>query len=247
MSGFVPIFRRELLSFWVTPLAWVLLVVFLLLQGTSFFLTVEHFSKLNTLSIDDGPIQGYFSSPFVPLALLLVCPALPMRSFAEERRSGTIDGLLTAPVSALAMVLGKYMATLVSYVALWVPTVLYVVMLRNTGSVDWGVVASSYLAVFAIGAAYLSVGTLASCLTRSQLISLMLTLLVVFGLFLLGIGERIFDEGPLRDLSAHVSVLSQLEELSKGVVDSRRLVFDFSIVLFMLFLSVRVVDSWRWE
>lgn len=247
MIGFWPIFRRELLSFWVTPLAWVLLVVFLLLQGTSFYLTVEHFSKFTTLSIDDGPIQGYFGSPFIPLSLLLVCPALPMRLFAEERRSGTIDALLTAPVSAAAIVLAKYSATFVTYVALWLPTLLYVVMLRNTGSVDWGVVASSYLAVLAIGAAYLSVGTLASCLTRSQLISLMLTLLVVFGLFLLGIGERIFDEGALREVSAHVSILSQLEELSKGVIDSRRLVFDFSVVGFALFLAVRVVDSWRWE
>jgi ABC-2 type transport system permease protein len=241
------VLRRELLSFWVTPLAWVLLVVFLLLQGLSFHLTVEHFASFTTLSIDYGPIQGYFSSPFIPLSLLLVCPALPMRLFAEERRTGTMDGLLSAPVSASAIVLGKYAATLLTYAALWLPTLLYVVILRNVSEIDWAVVGTSYLAVLAIGASYLALGTLASAMSKNQLTALLLTLLLVFGLSLLGIGERIFDEGALSELAAHVSVLSQVEELTKGVIDSRRLIFDLGLVVLSLFLTVRLVDSWRWE
>lgn len=247
MSAFLAILRRELLAFWVSPLAWVLLVVFLLLQGLSFHLTVQHFAHFTTLAVDYGPVQGYFASPFIPLSLLLLCPALPMRLFAEERRTGTMDGLLSAPASAIAIVLGKYLATLLTYVALWLPTLLYVVILRNVSEIDWAVVASSYLAVLAVGASYLGLGTLASAMAKSQLTALLLTLLVVFGLFLFGVGERIFDEGPLLEVSQHVSVLSQIEELSRGIIDLRRLVFDASIVVLSLFVTVRLVDAWRYE
>lgn len=245
MIGFWAVFRRELFSLWVTPLAWVLLFVFLTLQGTSFFLLVDHFSKFADGSIDQGPVQAYFASLFVPVSLLLVCPALSMRSFAEERRSGTIEALLTAPVSAVSVVWGKYVASLVTYVLMWAPTLLYIVILRDTGVVDWPVVGSSYLAVLGIGAGYLAVGTLMSAMTKSQLIAMLLTTLALFGVFIIGIGERVFDPGVLLEVCRHVSVLGQLEDFSKGLVDSRRLVFDLSMVLLPLFLCVRVVDSWR--
>ncbi|HEX3594874.1 MAG TPA: ABC transporter permease subunit [Polyangiaceae bacterium] len=247
MTGFIAVFRREMLSLWVTPLAWVLLFIFLLLQGASFYQILLHFASFSNVSIDSGPVQAYFGqSLFLVLSLLLVCPALTMRLFAEERRSGTIEGLLTAPVSAGQVVLGKYAATLTTFGLMWLPTVLYIVILRTSGDVDWHVVASSYLGVMGVGAGYLAVGTLMSAMTRSQLVAMMLTALVIFGLLIFGIGERIFEPGPIRDACAHVSVLSQVDELSKGIVDLRRLVFDASLVALPLFVSVRVVDSWRW-
>lgn len=247
MSGTLPVFRREMLSLWVTPLAWVLLVVFLLIQGLSFYSIVVHVSSMTSASIDSGPVQAYFGqSIFLLVSLLLVCPALTMRVFAEERRSGTIEALLTAPVTPAGVVFGKYLATLATYVAMWLPTLLYILILRNTGQVDWRVVGSSYLGVFGVGAGYLAVGTLMSAMTRSQLTAFVLTMLVIFGLFILGIGEYVFDAGPLRDVSTHVSVLSQMDEMSKGIVDLRRLVFDGTLVALPLFVTVRVVDSWRW-
>ena len=224
-----------------------MLVVFLLIQGLSFYSIVVHVSSMTSASIDSGPVQAYFGqSIFLLVSLLLVCPALTMRVFAEERKSGTIEALLTAPVTPLGVVLGKYLATLATYVAMWLPTLLYILILRNTGQVDWRVVGSSYLGVLGVGAGYLAVGTLMSAMTKSQLTAFVLTMLVIFGLFILGIGEYVFDAGMLRDLSAHVSVLSQMDEMAKGVVDLRRLVFDGSLVVFPLFVTVRVVDSWRW-
>ena len=247
MNGLVAVYRREMLSLWVAPLAWVLLVVFLLLQGASFYTVVEHLSHFTDAAIDYGPIQAYFGkSIFLLVALLMICPALTMRLFAEERRTGTIEALLTAPVTATGVVLGKYLATLTTYVLMWVPTLAYMIVLRNTGEIDWHVIAASYLAVFGIGAGYLAVGTLMSALTRSQLIAMLLTTLVLFGLFILGIGEYVFDPGPLHEMSSHVSVLSQIDELSRGIVDLRRLVFDGSLVALPIFWTVRVVDSWRW-
>lgn len=248
MSGFWGIYRREMLSLWVTPLAWLLLIVFLILQGTVFYLIVDHFSTMTERSVDFGPVQAYFGqqSIFLLMSLLLLCPALTMRIFAEERRSGTIEPLLTAPVTPSAVVLGKYFATLSTYVAFWAPTLLYVIILRKTGAVDWQVVGSSYLGLLSLGAGFLGVGTLMSAMTKSQLIALMLTIGVLFGIFILGIGEYIFDPGPLQALCAHVSVLSQMEEFSKGVVDLRRVVFDGTLAALPLFMAVRVVDSWRW-
>jgi ABC-2 type transport system permease protein len=248
VTGFTAVYRREMLAMWVTPLAWVLLLVFLLLQGMSFYSIVLHISSATQVSLDSGPVQAYFGqSIFLLLSLLLLCPALTMRLFAEERRSGTIESLLTAPVTPAAVVSGKYLATLTTYFFMWAPTLLYIVILRETGKVDWPVVAASYLGVLGVGAGYLAVGTLMSAMSKSQLLALVLTVLVQFGLFILGVGEYIFEPGALRDLCSHVSVLAQMDELSKGVVDLRRLVFDTTLVLFPLFVTARVVDSWRWS
>ena len=248
MNGFAAVYKKELWSLWVTPLAWVLLTVFLLLQGTIFYSIVTHFANVTDISVDVKPLQTYFKqeSIFLLMTLLLLCPTLSIRLFAKKRRSNTIEALLTAPVTPTSVVLGKYLATLSTYVVMWAPTALYVVILRKTGSVDWGVVASSYLGLLGIGAAYLSLGTLMSAMTKSQLVALLLTIFLEFGLFILGIGEYIFDAGVFRDVCAHVSVMSQMEDFAKGIVDLRRLVFDGSLTVVSLFLTVRVVDSWRW-
>ena len=112
MNGTVAIFKREMLSLWVTPLAWLVAFAFLLLQGISFYLVVDHFTHFASASLDQGPVQRYFGSLFMPLSLLLICPALTMGSLAEERRRGTIEALLTTPATSLAVVLAKYLAAL---------------------------------------------------------------------------------------------------------------------------------------
>lgn len=248
MSGFLAVYRREMLSLWVTPLAWVLLVVFLLLQGTIFYSIVVHFTGLADLAVETGPLEAYFGqeSVFLLMTLLLVCPALTMRTFAEERRSGTIETLLTAPVTPSGVVLGKYLAVLSTYAAMWAPTVLYVVVLRKTGAVDWHAVGSSYLGLLGVGAAYLALGTLMSSMSKSQLIALLLAIFAEFGLFVLGVGEYVFEPGLVRDVCAYLSVGSQMEEMSRGIIDLRRLVFDASIAIASLFVTAKVVDSWRW-
>jgi ABC-2 type transport system permease protein len=247
VSGFWAILRRELLSLWVTPLAWVLLCVFLLLQGGIFYSIIAHFASFADVSVDDGPLGAYFgqNSVFLLMTLLLVCPALSMRLLAEERRSGTIEALMTAPVGSAGVVLGKYLAALITYVAIWVPTLLYVVILRKTGTVDWLVMLSSYLGLLLVGAQYLAIGTLASALTKSQFVALLVTVLVQFGLFVLGIGEYIFDPGLVHDVCAYVSLAGHMEDFSKGIVDTRRLLYDTTLAVFCLFFAIRVVDSWR--
>jgi ABC-2 type transport system permease protein len=249
VRGFWPIYKRELFSLFVTPLAWVLIATFLGVQGVHFFLIVAHFAGgAADVAADGGPVQAFFGQTvLLYLPLLFVCPLLTMRLFAEERRSGTIEALLTAPVGTVGVVLAKYAAALTTYVAMWAPTVFYMVLVARTGGeLDARVVATSYLAVIAVGAGYLAIGTMTSAFTKSQLTAAVLSSMMVIALFMLGIGDFVFDEGALHAVSQHVSVWGQMNDFSKGIVDLRRLVFDGTIIALPLFVTVRTVDSWRW-
>ena len=247
MRSFWPIYKRELFAFFVTPLAWVLITVFLLVQGMHFFLLVDHFSSAAAAS-DQTPIQAFFGNTvLLYLVLFLLIPPMTMRLFAEERRSGSIEGLMTAPVSSVAVVLAKYAGALTTYVAMWAPTVLYLVILRQTGDIDWHVAASAFLGVLLVGAGYLSLGLLMSAITKSQFLALVLTAMVILTLFILGIGEFVTAEGTtMHAVCAHVSVWAHMNDFASGIVDSRRLVFYGSLVVLPLFVTVRAVDAWRW-
>ena len=246
MSGLWPIYKRELLSLFVTPLAWVLITTFLMVQGIHVFILVSQYASAVDLG-EGGPVQAFFGKTILLyLPLLFVCPLLTMRLFAEERRSGTIEALLTAPVSAVGVTLAKYAAALTTYALMWAPTVLYVVIIGKTGDVDWRAVGSSYLGVLAVGAGFLAVGTMTSALTTSQLTAAMLSTMAVIFLFMVGIGEFVADSGPMHDLCAYVSVWSQMNDFSQGIIDLRRLVFDATLVVVPLFITTRAVESWRW-
>jgi ABC-2 type transport system permease protein len=248
VRAFWAILRRELFTFFVTPLAWVLILVFLFVQGMHFFLLVEHFSLQADLASDETPLSAFFGNTVLfYLVLFLLVPPMTMRLFAEERRSGTIESLMTAPVSSAAVVLAKYVAVLVSYVAMWLPTGLYIVILARTGDVDVRAVASAYLGVLMVGAGYLALGLCASALTRSQFLSLVWTSLVILGFFTLGVGEFVVRDGSaLHDVCAYVSAWGHMNELASGIVDSRRLVLYASMVALPLFVATRAVDAWRW-
>jgi ABC-2 type transport system permease protein len=248
MRGFWPLLKRELFAYFVTPLAWVLVSVFLIVQGLHFYVLVEQLSTQVGASGDVSPVSAFFGNTILLyLVLFLLVPAMTMRLFAEERRSGTAEALLTAPVSTTAVVLSKYVAVLVVYVVMWAPTSLYLVILRRTGALDAHVAASSYLGVLLVGAAYLSTGLLTSAMTKSQLIALVLSALVILVLFLLGIGELVAREGTtMHAVCNHVSVWAAMSDFSSGIVDTRRLVFYGTLTVVPLYFTVRVVDAWRW-
>jgi len=231
----------------VTPMAWALLIAFLLLQGLNFYWLTAHFANQVDLAIDHGPIQWFFGETVLfYLPLLMLPPALTMRSFAEERRSGTIDALLSAPVASPGVVVAKWCAAFATFIIAWIPTLLYIVILGRAGEVDWRVVGCSYLGVLLIGASFLSIGVLMSSISKSQFVAVLLSSAVTIGLFIFGIGEFIFDRGVAHDICSHISIWSQMSDFSKGLIDSRHLIFHLSLTIVPLFISVRVVDSWRW-
>ena len=248
MRAFWPIYKRELFAFFVTPLAWVLIVVFLIVQGMHFFLLVDHFARLPEVAGDETPLSAFFGNTvLLYLVVFVLVPPMTMRLFAEERRSGTVEMLMTAPVSSAAVVLGKYAAVLTTYVAMWLPTVLYLVILARTGDLDWHVAASAYLGILLVGAGYLSLGLCASALTRSQFLALVYTALVMLGLFILGVGEFVTRDGTtLHALCSYVSVWAHMNDFAAGIVDSRRLVLYGAMTVLPLFVATRAVDAWRW-
>lgn len=248
MKSFWPIYKRELFAFFVTPLAWVLITVFLLAQGMSFFLIIDHFANAGQQMSDQTPLQAFFgNTALLYFVLFLLIPPMTMRLFAEERGTGTIEVLMTAPVSSLGVVLAKYAAVMTTYIGMWLPTTLYLVILRQTGEIDWHVAASAYLGVLLVGAGYLSLGLLMSAITKSQFLALVLTAMVILALFILGIGEFVTREGTaMHDICSHVSVWAHMNDFASGIVDSRRLVFYGSLIVLPLFVTVRAVDAWRW-
>ncbi|MBK8255331.1 MAG: ABC transporter permease subunit [Polyangiaceae bacterium] len=247
MSGFLAVLKREVLSLFVTPLAWIAISSFLLVQGIHFFWLVRHFSNQQQIAADGGPVQAFFGGTiFLYLPLLFICPLLTMRLFAEERRSGTIEALMTAPVGSAGIVLAKYAASLVAYTSMWAPTVLYMVFVSKTGDIDTRVMGSSYLAIFLVGAGYLAVGTMTSAFSKSQVVAAVLSAMALIALFLIGIGEFIFLDGPVREVCSYVSVWTQMGEFSQGIIDLRRLVWNGTVILLPLFVTVRAVDAWRW-
>jgi ABC-2 type transport system permease protein len=252
VRGFWPIYKRELFAFFVTPLAWVLIVVFLVTQGMHFYLLVDEFARSGSeLAGDETPLSAFFGNTvLLYMVLFALVPPMTMRLFAEERRSGTIETLMTTPVSSVGVVLAKYAAVVTTYVAMWMPTALYLVILQRAdpgGQLDWHAAASAYLGVFLVGAGYLAVGLCASALTRSQFLAMIYTALVLLSLFILGVGEFVTPEGStMHDVCAHVSVWAHMNDFASGVVDSRHLVFYAAMIALPLFVATRVVDSWRW-
>lgn len=247
MRGFWPIYKRELLSLFVTPVAWVVSAAFLLIEGVFFYFILGSFASQQDAVVGMGPAEAFFGgSAFFYFPLVLVCPVLSMRLFAEERRSGTIEALLTAPVTSAGVVLGKYLATVTIYVLMWAPTLGYMALLGQYGELDWRVIGTGYLATLLVGAAYLSVGMLASSLTQSQIAAAVGASVFILAVFILGFAGSLSSQGALPDLANHVSVASLMNDMSRGLVDSRRLVFWGSFIALPVFATVRNVESWRW-
>jgi ABC-2 type transport system permease protein len=245
MRAVLATFSRELRAYFLSPLAYVVLFFFLVVNGFIFVIIVDY---LNDPRAPAGQPLDYFFTAFWWLILLAVIPALTMRLLAEERGTGSIEVLMTAPVTENQVVVGKYLGALVFYIFLWSPTVLYGVILASYAEVDWGPVAAGYLGLVLIGALFLSIGLFASSLTRNQLIAAIITfallLLLVLGVALLG---NLVDTPWLSDTLAYLNTLDHQEELSHGIVDTRRLVLYVSGTVFFLFLTARTLENNKWS
>lgn len=239
------VMRRELGSFFVSPLAYVVLTAWLVWNGVVFWVLTEFYARNAVASGAASPLSAFFGGSslfFIPL--LVFVPILTMRLVAGERQSGTIEPLMTAPVSDASIVLGKYAAAIAMWCVLWLPTVLYAWIMSQHGSVDWGAVTASYFGIFVLGAYFMAVGLLMSAIAPTQIIAAVLSFVALGVLFTVGIGEFVFD-GTARELCAYVSMWGHMQSFAKGVVDTRYLVFDLSVAVLAVGLSVGVLKSRR--
>jgi ABC-2 type transport system permease protein len=217
------------------------------MQGYIFYLIVSFLNNPQTPAMT--PLRLFFGGTiFFWLFLLFVVPVITMRLIAEERRSGTIEVLLTSPVTEYQVVLGKFFAALLFYIALWLPTLLYVVILKRHSEIDLGPVLSGYLGVLLLGVLFLAVGTLASTLSDNQLIAAIIAFAAMVLLFSIGLVEQLMTSSSLlRDALAHMNLWTQMDDFAKGIVDSRHVVYQLSMGALFLFLAAKSLEVKKWR
>ncbi len=245
MSAIWATYSRELRAYFFSPLAYVVLFFLLAVDGVTFSLIVSHLADPRNPA--GRPFDFFFGGVFFWFVVVAVVPLITMRLLAEERKSGSIEVLMTAPVTEGQVVTGKWLAALTFWIVAWAPTVLYAVLLEIFGHVDWGTLGAAYLGVVLLGSFFLALGVMASALTRNQIVAAVaafaFTLAVIFVGFLVGLVQQ----PVLQHLFEQVSVLDHMDELRRGIVDTRRLVYYLSGTFFFLFVAARALEDKKWR
>ncbi|KAB2960112.1 MAG: ABC transporter permease subunit [Thermoanaerobaculia bacterium] len=246
MSGFLAVLERELKAYFYSPLAYVVLTFFLLVQGYYFSVIVAYLTDPRFPA--GKPLELFFGQTiFTWLVLIFAGTFLTMRLISEELRSGTIETLMTAPVSETQVVLGKYTAALAFYVFLWAPTLVFCGIVRWFTPVDWGPIASSYLGIVGIGALFLAVGLFASSTSKNQIVAAVASFFFVLVLFSIGLLETLANGETARAVLGYLNLWQHMDDFAKGIVDTRRLVYYASGAAFFLFLTTRALAARKWR
>ncbi|MCB1194963.1 ABC transporter permease subunit [bacterium] len=229
--------KKELKSYFVSPVAYVLITIFLVLSNWLFF---------NTYFLDQQASMRLFIAR-MPWIFLFFIPAITMRVWAEEKKLGTIELLMTLPVKDFQAVLGKFIASFIFLFICIALTISVPITVAVTGAPDWGPIIGGYLGVLLMGAAYLALGLFISSVTENQIVAFIISLMCSF--FLLIIGENfVLYSIPefFVPLFEFLGIGSHFESISRGVIDSRDLIYYFSFIFFFLFMNVKSVESRKW-
>lgn len=236
MGNTLTILRRELGAYFNSPVAYIVISAFLLFSGGLFFSQV--------FLVKEATLRDFFG--FASFISIFFAPAITMRLLAEEKRSGTLELLITMPVSDWEVVLGKFFAALGMFTVAVLLTITYPVTLSFMGELDWGAVVGGYLGLILMGAAYLAIGVMASSWTRNQVIAAIVAFAVTFSLYLCGKLLPILPSS-LAPVLEYISLDSHFANISKGVIDTRDLIYYASLAGACLFLATRSLDSRRWR
>jgi len=248
MSPALTIAKREIFSYFVSPIAYVVTTVWLVWCGLQYYILCGLFAGAPSVSASSNPLSAFFGGSvlfFIPL--LVFAPVLTMRLVAEERHTGTLEPLLTAPITTLHVVIGKYLAAVVFWMSLWLPTLLYVWITSQFGQVDLGAVVASYIGVTGIGLYYMAIGLAMSALAKNQIVAALLSFMVLSGLFAGGLLTYLETFAASRELIEYISLWGHMQSFSKGIVDTRFLVFDLSAASLFVYLAWRALEGRRWQ
>src|ERR1700678_1806681 len=239
MSSVWPIFKREFMAYFSTPLAYVFIVIFLFAMG-AFTFYLGHFYENGTADL--SVFFGYH-----PWLYLFLVPAIAMRLWAEERRTGTMELLLTLPLPLWATVLGKYLAAWAfTGIALALTFPIWITV-NYLGHPDNGVILASYIGSFLMAGAYLSIGACISSTTNNQVIAFIISVVVCF-LFTISGAPLVLDffrlwaPLPLVEAIASFSFITHFASITAGVIDLRDVIFFFSLIALFLYANMLVVD-----
>jgi ABC-2 type transport system permease protein len=238
------LYARELRAIFLTVLAYAVLVMSLVANGLSFWLYM--FVLGEPQGINMPPMEMFFGQTiFFYIIILIGPPLVTMRAIASEWSSGTIETVLTAPVTETQLVIAKFLAYWTFFIALWVPTLSYPLLLEYYGNLDWGPVASGYLGTMLLGGMLVSVGVLASALTRHQLLAGLMSFSIGFVLFVVGILAYLHVGPKVMPVLEHLNMWGHMEEFAKGIVDTRRLVYYLSVIVAVQFITIKAVQLKR--
>ncbi len=249
--------KKEIHSLFVSPIAYVVLTGFLLLGGWLFFNLLFRFNYLLTLytSFQNlGGAQGLNLNDFVitpllqnlTIILLIMVPVITMRTFAEEKKSGTYELLLTSPLTVTQIVLGKFLGCLFFIFVMILLTGIYPAILLFYGNPELGILASGYLGLFLLSVVFVSVGLLTSSLTENQIVAAVSCFVILLLLYVLSWPAETTGSAS-GSLLKYLSVVEHFSEMTKGLIDTKDLVYFLTLIFLSLFLTYRSVEASRWK
>jgi ABC-2 type transport system permease protein len=250
-----PIVKKEMRLYFTSSVAWVIITIFLVIAGYFFYNIFAFYtlasmqSAMNPqmareLNVTDSVLRPLFSN--VSVILLLLMPLITMRLFAEERRSGTIELLLTYPVRDGAVLIGKYLAALAVYVIMLALTLMYPAIVFYFVRLEWGPLLTGYLGLLLMGATFLAVGIFASSLTENQIVASVTTFGVLLILWVIGWSAE-YVGGAWGRVLSHLSLLDHFDTFARGVLDTKDVIYYVDVTIVALFLTLRSLEARRWK
>lgn len=230
-----PIFRREFRSYFNSPVAYVVIIVFLSIIGWFF--------TSNMFLFNVASMRVFFE--LVPLVFLFFVPAITMRLIAEEKKTGTLELLTTKPVLDAEIVLGKFLAAWALLAVTLLPTLLYALTMGLLGSLDPGPVITGYIGLLLMGAVYIAIGIFASSLTENQIVAFIVSFLLILALFLM---DKVLMYVPeaLASTMEFLSIDYHFSNIARGVIDSRDILYFASLLGFSLYLATLSLERRKW-
>jgi ABC-2 type transport system permease protein len=253
MRIFLTLFRRELASFFCSLSGYVIIAAISLLLGLSFVVLI---AGVGSDPFTVPVTEMFYSTFYFWLILLLATPVITMRLFALEKATGTFETLMTTPVGDLQVVLAKFAAALFFYLVAWLPLLacLFTVQrfTNQAGALDAGTVGGMYLGIFLVGSVFLSLGCLASAVSRSQMTAALISFVLGVSLFSLAYlaksaQAKLMAAHWQAQVLAYFNLFDQMDDFARGAVDTRAVIFYVSATFLFLFLTLRVVESRRWK
>jgi ABC-2 type transport system permease protein len=252
VRNIIAIAHKELRSYFSSPIAYIIIGFFALPFGVFFYLYLGAFVRQSlqmaqyggSMNINQQVIRYVLQNASV--IILFVMPMITMRTYAEEKRSGTIELLLTSPVTDLQIIIGKFLGALGLYVAMLLVTMLYVGILFVYGNPEWRPLIAAYLGLLLMGGAFLSLGLLISSTTNNQIVAGIVSFVVFLLLWIIGWFAE--SAGPtVGDITRYLSLTEHFDDFSKGIIDTKHVIYYLSLITFGLFLTSKSVDSERWR
>jgi len=253
VRNIIAIADKELRSYFASPIAYIIIGLFSLLFGWFFYMYLMVFVQQSeqmmqfgggAANINQQMIRGVLLNSSV--IILFVMPMITMRTYSEEKRSGTIELLLTSPLTDLQIILGKFFGALGLYVAMLFVTLLYIGILFVYGNPEWRPIVAGYLGLLLMGSCFISAGLLISSVTKNQIVAGIVTFAVFLMLWVINwIGE---SSGPTtRAIVSYLSITEHFDDFARGIIDTKHVIYYLSFITFGLFLTAKSVDSERWR